>query len=255
MARENRMQSGTQNPAVKFFQWKSEHQKFCYYDKVNQENVFVDMPFQFLAMANYKTVKGWNQKREGAIIANEVKSLKDELIVKFYKKGEDVQEIARGPWNDIKDKVDSWSGRYTESVYVMLPDGEVANIQLSGASLSTWFDFQKNQQDRFFDNWVFVKGFKEGKQGAVTYTYPVFEWGTSLNAEFQLKADLADEKIQAYEESYFGKKEEVQEPARQRSEVDKYEMNANKAPVPPSKVDAEIAMLDDLNDYDPDLGF
>lgn len=256
MARVNRMQSGMQNPAKHFFQWKSEHQKFAYYDKVEKKNVFVELPLKFLAISRYKTVKGWNQKKEGALISNEVKDLKDEITVNFYpKNGNDKQVIAKGTWNDIKATVENWDGKYTESVYVMLPDGTLANLQLSGASLSTWFEFQKNQSERFFNDWVVVNGFKEGKQGAVTYTYPVFEWGTSLDAESQLRADVADETIGQYEESYFGKSVEPKENFRERSEVDKHEMNQNKPPVPPSEVDAELAMHEELANAEDDLPF
>lgn len=256
MSRTNRMQTGAQNPANYFFQWKSDHQKFCYYDKVKQENVFVELPFKFLALSRYKTIKGWNQKKEGAIISNEVKNLKDTMTVVFYpKNGNDKIEIAKGAWNDIKETVDNWDGRYTESVYIMLPSGEVANIQLNGASLSTWFEFQKNQQDKFFDNWVTVNAFKEGKQGAVNYTFPVFEWGGTLNKAEQDLAEAADAKIESYEESYFGKEETVKEPYRERSEVDKYEMNKSRQPEPPSEIDANLAMLEASTIDDDDLDF
>lgn len=248
MSRVNRMQSGNTNPASKFLSWKSQHQKFAYYDKEKKENIFIEMPFKFLAISRYKTVKGWNQKKEGSIISNEVKSLNDEIRVNFYPKNGDKYEICRGPWVDIKETVDNWDGKYTESVYVMLPDGELANLQLSGASLSTWFEFQKNQTDKFFDNWVVINGFKEGKQGAVTFTYPVFEWGSTLKTEEQKLAEGVDKKIEDYEAHYFGNQEE--EPSRSRSEVDKYEMEHNKPPVPPNAVDSEIAMYEDLNKED-----
>nr|WP_299488661.1 hypothetical protein [uncultured Allomuricauda sp.] len=254
MARVNRMQSGTQNPAKYFFQWKSDHQKFCYYDKEKKENVFVDLPFKFLALSRYITVKGWNQKKEHALISNEVKSIDDVLVVNAYKDGSK-SEVVRGKWNEIKEKMEVEKGKFTQSVYVMLPNGEVANIQLNGASLSTWFEFQNNQTDRFFDNWVLVNGYKDGKSGTVEYTYPVFEWGTSLDTESQLRAENADAKIEEYEESYFGKSEEPKENYRERSEVDKHEMNQNKPPVPPSEVDAELAMHDAVANGDDDLPF
>ncbi len=241
------MQSGMQNPAKHFFQWKSDHQKFCYYDKEKKENIFVDLPFKFLALSKYITVKGWNQKKEYALISNEVKNIDDTLVVNAYKDGNKF-EVAKGNWNSIKDKMESEKGKFTQSVYVMLPNGDLANIQLNGASLSTWFEFQKNQTDRFFDNWVVVNGYKDGKNGSVEYTYPVFEWGTTLNTEEQVLAENADVKIGEYEESYFGKSNEPQENPRERSEVDKYEMNQNKSPVPPSEVDAELAMHEDLDD-------
>lgn len=246
------MQSGTQNPAKYFFQWKSEHQKFCYYDKEKKENIFVELPFKFLALSRYITVKGWNQKKSYALISNEVKSIDDTLIVNAYSDGNKT-EVARGGWNAIKDKMEVENGKFTQSVYVMLPNGDVANIQLNGASLSTWFEFQKNQTDKFFDNWVVVNGFKNGKTGAVEYTFPLFEWGSTLNKDEQQLAEYADGKIEEYEQAYFGASEQ-KENFRERSEVDKYEMEHNKPPVPPSHVDAELAMHAAVEEED-DLPF
>ena len=228
MSRINRMQTGVVNPASKFITWSSKHDQFTYYDKEAKENVLIGVELKFLALARYKTVKGWNQKRQFSIISNEVKSLNDEIIVTAYPKSGEKFELCRGGWSDIRQTIDSNDGKYTESVYSMLPNGELVNIQLSGASLSTWFDFQKNQTNRFYDNWVVVRGFKNGVNGAVEFTYPVFEWGTSLNEEEQKLADLADAKIETYEESYFGKKEETQEEFRANSEVNKYNQKRDK---------------------------
>ena len=248
--RENRMTTEMSNPATKFLSWKSEHQKFSYYDKTTGQNVFLEMPVKFLALARFKTVKGWNQKREGAIIANEVKSLKDEFVVNFYKKG-DRQEIARGPWSDIKETVEMWNGRYTESVYAMLPDGELVNLQLQGASLSTWFEFQKNQTHRFFNEFVHVEGYKEGKTGAVTFTYPVFGFGGKLKSEQEKLAEAADELLSRYEASYF-----KSEPTKRDRIAASIEMlndaveESDRQPTPPPAADAKMAR--EMRDYDPD---
>lgn len=249
------MSNEMSNPASKFLNWKSDHQKFAYYDKAEEKNVLIELPFKFLAIARYKTIKGWNQKKEGAIIANEVKSLKDDFTVNFYKKGQEKQQIAKGPWNDIKETVEMWDGKYTESVYVMLPDGELVNLQLSGASLSTWFEFQKNQSDKFFEHWVEVKGFKEGKTGAVSYTFPVFEWGNRLNGKEMKLAEDADGLIESYEKAYFTAQPEAE--PRANSEVDKYnakrervdaenDMHRALQPTPPVEMDRQVAA------YDPD---
>lgn len=252
--RENRMSTEMSNPATKFLSWKSNHQKFSYYDKTTQENVFLEMPVKFLALTRYKTVKGWNQKKEGAIISNEVKSLKDELVVNFYKKG-DKQEIARGVWSDIKETVEMWNGRYTESVYAMMPDGELVNLQLSGASLSTWFEFQKNQSHRFYDEFVVVNGFKEGKSGAVTFTYPIFEWGGKMNASQKTLADAADDLVQRYEASYFKnsgntQREKVSAAIEMLSDTFDAGVEEVKQPVPTKEADAK--MVREMRDYDPD---
>lgn len=227
MARKNRMTSANTNPAEKFFQWKSEHQKFAYYDKAEEKNVFVDLPIKFLGLVAYKTVKGYNGKKGAGIGANEVKTIgrNSNEILKVYYFDEGKTSIASGKWNDIKEVVDNAGGKFTESVYAMLEDGSLVNFQINGAALSTWYEFQKNQSDKFFDNWIVVKGFKEGKQGSVQYTYPVFEWGSTLDRSAQKLAEECDSKIEAYEDNYFGNKQP--EPSafdgdRSRSEVNKY---------------------------------
>ena len=244
------------NPATKFLSWKSEHQKFSYYDKTTGQNVFLEMPVKFLALARFKTVKGWNQKREGAIIANEVKSLKDEFVVNFYKKG-DRQEIARGKWSDIKETVEMWNGRYTESVYAMLPDGELVNLQLQGASLSTWFEFQKNQTHRFFNEFVHVEGYKEGKTGAVTFTYPVFGFGGKLTSAQEKLAEEADDLLSRYEASYFKseptKRDRIAasiEMLNDTIEVEETGRQSVRQPTPPPSADAK--MVREYRNYDPD---
>lgn len=257
MARVNRMATGNSNPAELFITWSSKHEKFCYYDKEDKANKFLDFPFRFLAVSKYITVSGWNQKNEYSIISNEVKKIDDELIVNaYFKGGNGKEQIAKGDWKSISELMEVKKGKFTQSVYAMLPDGQVVNIKLSGASLSTWFDFQKNKTDMFFDNWVVVNGFKEGVNGSVSFTYPIFEWGNSLDAASQKRAELADEKIASYESTYFNSTPEPSENYRERSEVDKYEMNANKPPVPPSEVDAELAIHEAIvNGVDDDLPF
>jgi hypothetical protein len=231
MSRVNRMQSTNSNPAEKFFQWKSDHQKFAYYDKAKEENIFVELPLKFLGIVAYKTVKGFNPKRgkKGAgIFANEVKTIgqksNETLKVQFF--DEDKSVIAEGKWNDIKETVDNAGGKFTESVYAMLEDGTLVNFQINGAALSTWYEFQKNQSDKFFDNWIVVKGFKEATQGKVNYTYPVFEWGSTLNRSEQKLAEACDKKISDYESWYFDGKEVAPDAFadRAQSEVDKYDV-------------------------------
>ena len=226
MSRVNRMASGNSNPAELFITWSSKHQKFVYYDKEAKANYMIDMPFKFLAISKYITVTGWNQKNEFSLISNEVKDISDELTVNaYYKGGNGKEQIVKGDWKSISELMELKKGKFTQSVYAMLPDGKVVNIKLSGASLSTWFEFQKNQTDRFFNDWVVVNGFKEGVNGSVEYTYPVFEWGTSLDKPSQERAEVADSKIEEYEKSYFKNSEPEKDAfeGRSRSEVDKHE--------------------------------
>ena len=213
MARQNRMQTANSNPAERFLEWKSNEKKFAYWDKDGGDEgegalVLVDLPLKILAIASYKSVTGFNSKYKGggskgtAIRSNEVKDLKD--TIKVYYMDPDKTVIAEGSWNNIKDEVDGKGGKYTLSVYAMNPEGELINLKLSGAAVGSWFDFCKNKTDLFFDHWVEVKECKQGKQGSVTYNYPVFSWGEKIDRKAEKLAEIADEKIQGYEKSYFG---------------------------------------------------
>lgn len=224
MSRKNRHQSSNSNPATKWIAWSSNDKCFRYYDKDKSVNVLIELPVKFLALVSYKTVKGYNQKKKARINANEIRSVaktSDEILeVTFMKKDQDNEVLAKGKWADIKEKVDLYDGKFTESVYAMLPDGSVVNFALNGACLKTWYDFQKNQGDRLFDNWVEAKTFESGKTGSVDYTYPIFTFGQSLDRSEGKLAEKADAQIEAYENTYFGGKAPLPE---LESAVDKHD--------------------------------
>ena len=225
------------NPAEKFIEWKSDHQKFAYWDKDKEANIFIELPFKFLALKQLHTVKGYNPKIGSGIFANEVEFLStQELTVKYFK---DKELIAKGLWNDIKDKVDQHKGHYALSLYVMLEDGTMANLQLKGAAVGQWYEFTKKTKARLYDEWISVKGFKEGQQGSVSYTYPVFEYNQSLNSEQGEKADEVFSNLELYLNSYLDAKEIKETPSVDAPPLSVYE---NEVPV-------------GTDDYDDDLGF
>jgi hypothetical protein len=139
----------------------------------------------------------------------------------------------------------------------MLPDGELVNLQLQGASLSTWFEFQKNQTHRFFNEFVHVEGYKEGKIGAVTFTYPVFGFGGKLTSAQEKLAEEADDLLSRYEASYFksesSKRDRIAasiEMLNDTIEVEETGRHSVKQPTPPLAADAK--MVREYRDYDPD---
>jgi len=186
--RKSVFQNENPNPATRFLEWKSDHQKFAYWDKEKEANVFVELPFKFLALNILHTVKGYSKGKESGIYSNEVKHLKNDIMhVKYFKGNE---KIASGYWNEIKDEVKALGGKYTQSIYAMTQKGTLINIGLNGAAISDWFEFIKKTKSRLYDEWVAVEGFKKGKSGKVEYTYPLFEYQGSLNSD---EAEHADE--------------------------------------------------------------
>lgn len=196
----------TTNPAGKFFEWKSNEKTFVYFDKDTKTNVSIELPFKFLVLDELHTIKGWNDATESGIYSNEVKFIsRDEMIVKPFKGN----EIARGLYKDIKEKAKAAGGHYVKSIYIMLEDGSIANLQLKGAACQAWGDFTAKSKTRLVDEWVSVVGFDEAKKGSVKYTTPIFGYLCSLDGS---EADLADEAfnvLEAFLKTYLAKAEPV----------------------------------------------
>ena len=117
MSTSNRRQAFAQpqsNPSTKFIEWKSNDKCFSYYDKDEQKNISISLPFKFLVLDELHTIKGWNDATSSAIYSNEVKFIsKETLTVKPFKGN----EIAKGLYKDIKKKIVAAGGHYTKSIY------------------------------------------------------------------------------------------------------------------------------------------
>ena len=205
----NRKQAFSQpqtNPSTKFIEWKSNDKGFSFYDKETKENVAIPLPFKFLVLDELHTVKGWNDASSSQINSNEVKFIsRDEMTVKPFKGN----EIAKGLYKDIKEKIKAAGGHYVKSVYCMLEDGSIANLQLKGAACQSYGDFTAKTRSRLTDEWVVVAKAIDGKKGAVKYTTPGFAFDKSLS---ESEADLADEAyntLEAYLKTYLTKAEPI----------------------------------------------
>jgi hypothetical protein len=198
----------TTNPAGKFFEWKSNEKTFVYFDKETKTNVTVPLPFKFLVLDELHTIKGWNDATESGIYANEVKFIsRDEMVVKPFKGN----EIARGLYKDIKEKAKAAGGHYVKSIYIMLEDGSIANLQLKGAACQAWGDFTSKGKQRLLDEWVSVVGFDEAKKGSVKYTTPIFGYLASIGDAENDLANEAFNTLEAYLKTYLAKAEAVTE--------------------------------------------
>lgn len=195
------------NPSTKFIEWKSNDKGFSYYDKETKENVAIPLPFKFLVLDELHTIKGWNDASSSQINSNEVKFIsRDQMVVKPFKGN----EIAKGLYKDIKEKIKAAGGHYVKSVYCMLEDGSIANLQLKGAACQSYGDFTAKTRSRLTDEWVVVDKAIDGKKGAVKYTTPGFAFEKSLSDS---EADLADEAfniLEAYLKTYLTKAETIE---------------------------------------------
>ena len=187
------------NPATKFLDWKSNDKGFEYYDKEAKEKVQVPLPFKFLVLDELHTIKGWNDATESGIYSNEVKYISKEVMTVKPFKG---NEIAKGLYKEIKEKVQSAGGHYVKSIYIMLEDGTLANLQLKGSAVQKWGEFTQKVRNRLTDEWVIVSKAIEGKKGAVKFFTPDFGFEKSLSTEEVLKADTCFDILESYLKSY-----------------------------------------------------
>lgn len=212
------------NPATKFLYWKSDKKCFEYFDSEKAKTmegqdkdtiktactVDVKLPFNFIALKQLQSVKGWSDALSGSIISNEVEFVtKQELNVVCYHKnvrGESTKTtIAKGLYSNIKEAVVTAGAKYHKSIYIILEDGTLANIQLKGAAVKEWGDFFNRSKNRLVDEWVSVEKTVEGKKGAVKYNMPVFTLKRSLTEEEANNADSVYNELNEYLKQYFDK--------------------------------------------------
>lgn len=222
MARLERPQTANANPSKKFLQWKSEKKHFAYWDKDKEENISLELPLKFLFLEHYHTVKGWHGATDKGIVANEVYALGSEpLKVRTF----GGLEIAEGIYKDIKEKVNVSGGVYHRSVYVMLEDGTIANLQLKGAVVGGlkpeqaiskklvdgYSEFYNKNKNLLDNQWIEVNSFEDAKKGATKYSIPVFSLGGAIDTESNDLANECAKDLQDYVNQYKGAKTEVKE--------------------------------------------
>jgi hypothetical protein len=222
MARLERPQTANANPSKKFLQWKSEKKNFAYWDKDKEENVTLELPLKFLFLEHYHTVKGWHGATDKGIVSNEVYALGSEPLKVRTFAG---LEIAEGIYKDIKEKVNVSGGVYHRSVYVMLEDGTIANLQLKGAVVGGlkpeqsvnkilvdgYSEFYNKNKNLLDSQWIEVNSFEDAKKGATKYSIPVFSLGSAIDSETNDMANDCAKELQEYVNQYKGAKTEVKD--------------------------------------------
>lgn len=202
--RAKAFQAPLSNPAKRFLEWKSNDKCFSFYDKEKKENVLVELPFKFLVLDQLHTVSGWNDATSSGIFSNEVKFISKQVMTVKPFKG---NEIAKGLYADIKEKVKNAGGHYVKSIYIMLEDGTLANIQLKGSAVQQWGEFTNKSLSRLPEEWVVVDKAIDGKKGAVKYATPGFTFGGSLSDKEAAQADLVFDELETYLKAYLIKEE------------------------------------------------
>lgn len=205
---ERREQYGTSvpSPVKRYYQWASNEKGFKYYDKEKAENIIV-FPLSFVFLTSRSTVRGWHDGTQSSIYANEVKnSAKEQLQVyssKPDKKGNTL--IAFGIYKDIKG--DLQGGHFEKVVYGYEKGVGVVKINLKGASLQAYSNFEKENKN-LFDNFITINTFVDAKKGSNKYTVPNFVLGDKIDSETDKIVDEAFKEVTNYLNSKGNKSEE-----------------------------------------------
>lgn len=209
MSRLERPTTESSNPATKFLEWKSNDKSFAFYNKEKKENINIVLPFKFLFLEHYHTVKGWHDASESGIYSNEVYGIgKETMKVKAFKGG----EIAEGLYKDIKGKVNAVGGKYHRSIYVMLETGDIVNLSIKGSAVSKYSEFYKENHHLLDNQWMEVNEAEEAKKGSIKYSMPVFSLGKVIDKKTDALANEAAATLQNHINSYMNKDVEANEP-------------------------------------------
>lgn len=213
MSRSNPTE-GARNPSTRWFEWAggAEGGFVRWYDKEKKEHVRFDGAFVFLLLDELSTVKGWHESSESAIYANEVRDLRQEvLVVRSFEGG----ELASGLYTGIRDRVSAIGGHYCTSIYLAYKEADglkLGNLSLKGAALSAWMDFKRispmkkdasgKSARAYFVDAVKIGSYEQAKKGGTTYRVPVFSLAPVTESTNQ-QAVALDLELQAFLADYF----------------------------------------------------
>ena len=218
MSRTKPRSTGSSNPATKFLQWNTQASAWEFYDKEAQESKTLPQDTGFIVLDQLSTAKGWDDRNNSAIWANEVYAPGDKLTLR-NKDG----IVAIGTWAELKNNVQGV--KFTKSVYAMAKVGagyELVNFQLKGCALTAWIDFEdkvggSNKLEG--DIVVAVTEAVEDRKGAVSYNRPVFNIvSNTLSDEAALQADRMDGTLQEYLSSYLKVEKPTEDDEEEESE-------------------------------------
>ena len=194
------------NPVTKFITFKSEKNKFVYWDKEQEKNIEVQMPIYFIVLDELTTIRGYHPVSGSGIYSNEIKYLGDEILnVKSFKGN--LYNIV-GKYSDIKDSIKANGGKYAKSIYAALITGknsiEMVNFNFSGSSVSEWIEKKINTEQ--FGIRINETTQQQGKKDV--YYVPVFNKLNFPEGELMQKAIEMDKKLQEYLRAYRNIKED-----------------------------------------------
>lgn len=190
-----------QSPARVFHRWKGGEGKLIHWDSsVNDgqgAEVEADLPFRFAVLEQTRRISGFAPQGTGTrFYSNEAVAYDDEIRVMRKEGDKPAEEIIKGKYSDIKDKLPQ-GARLAVQLYVYNPETEqIECITCQGASLGAFIEFSK--KNRIYENYVSMEKGEETKNGAVTFFPPEYTVSNAYTKEDKNVLQKADDEITAY---------------------------------------------------------
>ena len=192
----SRSQPQLTNPGKHFFRWSGEKGTLSYWDKENEQEVEVKLPFEFLPIDQLATITGFCEQDKSSYWSNEVRTLRDEFTVKTSAGTKQV-----GLYKDLAD-VRAKGAKYAKSIYIVYKfedEWVIGNIKAHGACLTAWIEF--NNKHKVENGKVILTGSTEGTKGKTVYQIPTFEYVSCTKEENDVSIEL-DKELQIYLSQY-----------------------------------------------------
>lgn len=186
------------NPAKHFFEWKGQAGVLSWYDKENQKNVAVKLPFEFIVLDQLSKITGYSKTDESGIWSNEVRSIMNDVLYTRTKKGPLEAKI----YGDLGQTIKK-GGKYAKSIYIA-HKGEggqwmIGNLTVVGSSLSAWIEFTKHHSVEK-GMVVMTKG-NQMEAPTGVYFPPVFQTKAWEDEDYHAAVEL-DRELQVYLSKY-----------------------------------------------------
>lgn len=192
------------HPCTRWIEWDGSNGEFRYYDKETKKNVSLTDSLTFILLDQTAVINGWHDASDSSIYSNEIKDIKqDVMVVKAFKGG----ALAEGAYGQIRDKVIAAGGHFTSNLYVAIKAETglvIASIKFKGAALSVWMEFGKKNRAEIYKKAVRCKGFEEGKKGKIVFRTPIFHLA-DVTPETDAQALDCDRVLQEFLKSYFAR--------------------------------------------------
>ena len=233
----SRNQKLVDSPVTKWYQWKTQYDNnenpvggsLVWYDKENEKNVFVDLPFSFALINDNNTCfKGYSESLKMGIWSNEVGNKNHEVVLKT--KNDTLMKFKLGDYKINKEKVESYGAKYNKVVYGAVQneegDFELVGITFSGAALTGGVDSENFEPEERFDgyfnftkvagkqkvitNYITIASDVVKKKGKTKFFVPRFEVGQLITEEDNNQLLELNKKLDEYHKYYFSQKTEEQ---------------------------------------------